>query len=156
MRKSTPELENEFSLADITTYQSGVVQASAYRTVRKFTADALKPYKLTCMQWFLIGLVCDTGALGIRITDLSKKLDTTLAYTTGAVNALESRGIIQKKTDKNDGRTKLVVINPSYTGKCLEIEAYLRGSLRKLFYDKVSAEEMATYVTTLFKIARLG
>lgn len=152
---SSNKSNSNLNLANITTYQSGVAQASAFRTIKRYTALALREYHLSCMQWFTIGTILDAGSKGIRISDLAQKLDTTLAYMTTTVNLLESRKIICKKTHRYDARTKLVSVHPSYKKKCRVIEHTLRKKLRELLYANIEREELATYIRVLYKINQL-
>lgn len=142
-------------LRKITTYQSGVTQASAYRVVKRQTAHALRDFNLSCMQWFTIGTVLDSGTEGIRLSDLAKKLDTTLAYMTTTVNLLESRKILNKRAHRYDARTKLVSVSASYVKVCSEIETHVRKHLSELLYNKISNEELSNYVHVLSVISNL-
>lgn len=155
MNESSNISNNSFKLANVTTYQSGVAQASAFRVVKRYTAQALREYNLTCMQWFTIGTILDAGTKGIRLSDLAKKLDTTLAYMTTTINLLESRGIVCKKAHRYDARTKLVSIENSYKKTCRVIEKDLREKLRELLYQNIEHEELQNYVKVLYKISTL-
>lgn len=152
---STNNPKSDLNLAEITTYQSGVAQASAFRVVKHHTAHLLKDYGLSCMQWFVIGTVLDAGNEGIRISDLAKKLDTTLAYMTNIVNLLESRGAIIKKAHEFDARTKLVSVNPKYIKTCNKIEAALRERLRNVLYQNIDRKELEVYIQVLYKLSTL-
>ena len=155
MHKSSKKSEPTFNLAKITTYQSGVAQASAFRIVKRHTAYALRDFNLSCMQWFTIGTVLDAGTKGVRISDLAKQLDTTLAYMTTTINLLESRGILGKQAHEFDARTKLVTVKPSYVKTCHEIEGVLRTKLREVLYQNIDHEELVNYVKVLYKISSL-
>lgn len=153
--KSSPSNNTVFKLADVTTYQSGVAQASAFRVVKHHTAHFLKDYNLTCMQWFTIGTILDAGPEGIRLSDLAKELDTTLAYMTNTINLLESRGILIKKAHQYDARTKLVSVRPSYKKTCQKIERSLRERLREMLYQNIEHDELEIYVDVLYKLGKL-
>jgi DNA-binding MarR family transcriptional regulator len=155
MNPSSKKSNSSFKLADVTTYQSGVAQASAFRVVKHHTAHFLKDYNLSCMQWFTIGTILDAGTEGIRLSDLASTLDTTLAYMTTTVNLLESREIINKKAHQYDARTKLVSVNPKYKKTCAKIEEGLRARLREVLYENISHEELTTYVKVLYKLSKL-
>jgi DNA-binding MarR family transcriptional regulator len=155
MSTSSNNANKDFRLAQVTTYQSGVAQASAYRVVKHHTAHFLKDYNLTCMQWFTIGTILDAGSEGIRISDLAKQLDTTLAYMTTTVNLLESRGIILKRAHEYEARTKLVSVNPSYKKNCKKIEESLRQRLRDVLYQNIDHDELTAYVSVLYKLSKL-
>lgn len=155
MNKSSENFYRDFSLANITTYQSGVAQASAFRVVKHHTSHLLKDYNLTSMQWFTVGTVLDAGSEGVRISDLAKQLDTTLAYMTTTVNLLESRGILTKRAHQYDARTKLVAVNPKYKKTCTKIEEALRVRLREVLYKNITPEELKIYIQVLYKIGSL-
>ncbi len=158
MAKSNPlkNIDNlSTGLAGITTYQSGVAQATAFRIVKKHTATALKEYGLSCMQWFTIGTVLDAGNKGIRLSDLAQKLDTTLAYMTTTVNFLESREILERHAHGTDARTKLIKVRNSYKKECAIIEADVRKKLATLLYGQIDSEELLAYIMVLYKISQL-
>lgn len=155
MKTSSNAPNNDFVLASVTTYQSGVAQASAFRVVKHHTAHFLKDYNLTCMQWFTIGTILDAGSEGIRISDLARELDTTLAYMTNTINLLESRDIILKRSHQYDARTKIVSVNPTYRATCKRIEMALRQHLRDILYQNIDHDELKTYVSVLYKLSKL-
>jgi len=155
MSMSSLAISQNNSLTETTTYKSGIKQATAYRVVKKHTAQFLKEYKLTCMQWFTIGTVLDTGKKGIKISDLASTLGTTLAYMTTKINLLESRGILVKKPHPSDARVKIVTIAPDYKKTCKKIESGLRDYLRKVIYPHISRDELATYIKVLYKLSTI-
>lgn len=143
-------------LSKITTYQSGVIQSAAHRNLKKVTDDALAEHKISTMQWFIIGIVYDSGDNGIRITELAKQVGTTLGFLTNAINLLESRKILIRVGDTEDSRAKLVCVAPSYRNKCRTIEEDLRNKLRKSIYSQISYDDLRTYIKVLHKFANLG
>ncbi len=155
MPKSNKDVNLSTQLAGISTYQSGVAQATAYRIVKKHTASALKQYNLTCMQWFTIGTVYDAGDAGIKLSDLAKLLDTTQGYMTNTVNLLESREILERHEHPTDARTKLIKVRSGYKKECVNIEKDLREKLRTLLYGQIEASELLDYIKVLYKISLL-
>ncbi len=156
MPLSTSSAEKD--LSQITTYQSGVIQAAAHRVLNRVVSDFLLQYDLTAMQWFIIGHIYDRGDAGLRMTDLTKLLDTSLPYTTNTINLLESKEIVRKKIHQKDSRTKLVSITPSYRSTVEEIEIGLREQMREQLYksNRISREELQAYIDVLYKIVRAG
>lgn len=154
MTKSTTFSEKDIS--QITTYQSGIAQASAHRVVNRVVSDFLLRYDMTAMQWFTIGAVHDAGKNGIRLSDLTRRLETTLPYVTNIINLLESKSMVNKITHSGDSRIKLVSIAPEFVSTVQEIELELREHLRNVLYseDQISREELQTYISVLYKIAR--
>ena len=149
---------NSFSkdISQITTYQSGIAQSSAHRAINRIVSDYLLQHDLTPMQWFTIGCVYDAGEQGIRLSDLTRKLSTTLPYVTNTITLLESKGMVRKIAHAGDSRIKLASITTSYLPMVEEIEAGLRDHMRRNLYenDHISRDELQAYVSVLFKIVQ--
>jgi DNA-binding MarR family transcriptional regulator len=137
------------------TYHVGVIESAAHRALRKHKDALLKDYGLTGMQWYIIGMVADAGYAGIRITDLAKQLDTTQAFLTNTVNLLESKGIVERRTNTEDNRSSFVVLKESYHKTCDEIERNLRTKLRKSIYSRITPEQLKTYIEVITKFSDL-
>lgn len=152
MDKSTEFTQNR--LSDITTYQAGIVQASAHRVVNRVVSDYLLQYGLTAMQWFIIGCVYDSGESGIRQSDLTRRAHTTLPYITTTLALLESKKIIDKISHTGDSRVKLVSINAEYWPTVQKIEDGLRDHMRRTLYakDNITSQELTDYISVLYKI----
>lgn len=150
--KSTKNLTNQ-DLSSVTTYQAGVVQASAHRLLQKHCDDILMPYGITKMQWLIIGTVLDAGAKGIRLTELAEQLGTGLPYLTNTVNLLESKKILRRKNDGTDSRSKNIFINKRFIPKCAVIEETLRQELRKSIYGNIDPADFRIYIKVLFQLA---
>ncbi len=147
---------SNINIAQIATYQSGIIQASAHRIINRIVSDYLLRHGLTAMQWFAIGTIHDAGEQGVRLSDLNRKLSTTLPYVTNMVTLLESKGAILKVAHGGDSRIKLVKINPSYISTVKQIESELRDHMRTNLYtgDGVTREELSSYIAVLYKIVR--
>jgi len=141
-------------IGQITTYQSGIAQASAHRVINRVVTDFLLQYGLSSMQWFILGYIYDAGSQGIRMSDLMRKVHTTLPYITNTVALLESKGMIDKIGHEGDSRIKLVRVSDNYTSTVVEIEEGLREHMRETLYkdDGVSREELQAYIAVLYKI----
>lgn len=154
MPKSTNNFEIDIS--QVATYQSGIIQASAHRVINRLVSDYLLKHGLTAMQWFAIGTIYDAGDQGIRLSDLTRKLSTTLPYVTNMVALLESKGIVRKIAHSGDSRIKLVSIVPKYKRTVDNIERELRDHMRENLYDMdgITRQELQTYISVLYKIVR--
>ncbi len=155
MQKSTSSSDKEFNLGDITTYQAGVVQSTAFRVINKITTDLLKEHNLSTMQWFIIGTIYDAGGNGISITDLAKKLDTGVSFLTNSINVLELKGMVVRKEHLKDSRVRLVQLKPAYKAECLIIEEKMRQKLRAKLYDRITPEDLRIYIKVLNQLATL-
>lgn len=155
--KSSKNLTNANmkDLVAISTYQAGVVQAHAHRQLQKYCDQVLERFSITKMQWLIIGTVLDAGSKGIRISDLSHKVGTTLPYLTNTVNQLEAKNILTRKYHGDDSRAKLVSVDPKFKPKCAKIEKVLRQALRESIYAGIDPKDFAIYIKVLYKLAAL-
>lgn len=108
------------------------------------------------MQWLIIGSVLDHDEEGARLTDLTKTLDTTMPYITNAVNNLVSKGMLIRKENDNDSRSKLISIDPVFKPRCAEIEVAMRESLRKSIYSKIDRDDFRVYMKVLYQLSRVN
>lgn len=135
------------------TYRAGAVQATFNRKLQKLCDEILAPFGITKMQWMVIGTVYDAGTEGIRLSELSEQLGTSMSYLTNAVNMLEARGILVRKDDSQDTRSKRIMVSGSYKKKCVEIEKTLRDGLRETIYNKVDQADFRVYLKVMEKLA---
>jgi DNA-binding MarR family transcriptional regulator len=156
MDKSRSLQNISIDLAAITTYESGVVQSTAYRVLGKHVTEILKKHDVTMMQWFVLGTIYSSGTGGIRLTDLAKKVDTGLPFLTNLINLLERKNMVYRVSNQEDSRSKFVVVTPDFSRKCRTIEADLREGLRESLYKHISREDLATYIKVLYQIASIG
>lgn len=154
--KSTEILFNDVPLSSLTTYQAGILQASLNRILWKHCDDILKHYGITKMHWLIIGSVLDSGTDGIRLTDLSYRLGTTIAYITNAVKLLESKGILSSTQNAKDSRSRLITITPEFLPKCSKIEDTLRSALRSSIYSRVNPEDLQIYMNVMQRLIGLN
>lgn len=147
---------DNIDLSQITTYQAGATQAYMHRKLQKVCDDILRPFGITKMQWLIIGTVLDTQHQGIRISDLAEKLGTTLSYLTTSINLLESRGILERRDNSTDTRSKLILVQDSYVPICQEIETTLRAGLRKTIYASIDPKEFGIYIKVMSELAAVN
>jgi DNA-binding MarR family transcriptional regulator len=147
-------IDPETNMAYISTYQSGVAQATAHRVINRVVSEYLEQYKLSAMQWFIIGHIYDAGTAGITLGDLRFLIGNTLPYMTNTITILEAKDMIIKKNDEKDARIKVVTIHPKSAKLIQKIESGLRDELRKTLYSEnnISRDELQTYISVLYKI----
>lgn len=146
---------NISSLSELTTYNVGVIEATAHRTLRLHKDSLLKNYGLTGVEWYIIGTVADAGNSGIRTTDLANILGTTMGFLTKTVALLEAKNYIFKKANADDARSSFICFNEKKRTTIEEIEVALRHKLRKSIYGHISPEELLTYISVMQKFSRI-
>ena len=143
------------NIANLKTYQVGVIEAAAHRALRQHKDSLLKGYGLTGVDWYLIGAVADSGKEGIRATDLAKLLGTTMGFLTKTVALLEAKNILTRVANAKDARSSYIVLNTSYVTTVDEIEVELRKKLRQSVYNLITPEELLVYIQVINKFAAI-
>lgn len=110
----------------ITTYQTVIAQARAYRKVRAFMDVTLKPYNLTITEWLIIGTSIDAGPTGIRISELAKILGVEMPVIANLVHKATSTGWLRRIEDPEDKRARRVVMTHAGLEKACDIEGELK------------------------------
>jgi DNA-binding MarR family transcriptional regulator len=141
-------------LTEITTYQGLVYHSRANRSFKTFIQQILREYNLTMMQWSVLGFVKDAGKKGIRISDLARKIDSSLAFITNSINVLESKGMVYRIGHETDNRAKLVCVSDNYRKQLDKIEIDLRNKLQDWFAKHVDLKELEMHVKVLRDIAK--
>lgn len=153
MNKSTKKSVLGGDLSTTTTYQAGVMQASVHRKLQKYCDEVLRPYGISKMQWLIIGTILDAGPAGVTITELAHKLDTGLPYLTNTLNLLQSKHIIERASNDDDSRAKMVTIADRYLDTATEIERVLRDKLRQTIYAHIDPSEFKIYMKVMYQLA---
>lgn len=143
------------SLHDLKTYHVGVIESAAHRALRQHKDGLLRNYGITGVEWYIIGTVADAGKQGIRLTELSRMLGTTMGFMTKTMKLLEAKKIIVRKANAHDARSSHFILSENYRDTYEEIEKELRDRLRKSVYSLVTPEELETYIKVLDKFSRL-
>lgn len=110
----------------ITTYQTVIAQARAYRKVRSFMDKTLKPYNLTITEWLIIGTAIDAGPTGIRISDIAKILGVEMPVITNLVHKATNTRWLRRIEDSEDKRARRVVMTHMGLEKACNIEGELK------------------------------
>ena len=148
-------LGNVTTIAQLKTYQVGVIEAAAHRALREQKDSLLSEYGLSGVEWYLIGTVADAGKQGITSTELAKLLGTTLGFLTKTVSLLEAKNVLYKIANPKDARSSYIALNDSYRTTLDTIECALRDKLRDSIYSVVSREQLGTYIEVMNKFSTL-
>lgn len=143
------------NISDFTTYNTGILQARAYRNLRHFMAQTLRKHDLTSTEWSLIGVVSDkTADGGIRVSDLATLLDVEKSFITNSVKKLMKKGYFEYGYLEDDGRVRLVLGTALCHAKVAEVERLMRMEM-KVWLGEVRPGELVRYINVLQKIAQL-
>ena len=141
-------------LSEFSTYRTGILQARAYRNLRKFMDNTLGQHNLTCAEWSILGIVHEESKNGgIRVGALARLLDVQMAFITNMINKLQKQGYVKHLFDEDDGRVRLISATDKGHLKVIEIEATLRKDMRS-WLSTVEPKDLTTYIKVLNQISQ--
>jgi DNA-binding MarR family transcriptional regulator len=132
----------------ISIYETCLLHARADRALRAAVAGQLEAYKLTMMEWLLLGVVCSGPPAGISMSSAAQTLDVTLPQITALANKLLNLKLIRQKTQTHDRRSRH--ITPTGKGKTVleDIEEVLSPAISKLIAE-LPEDHVEGYVRTI-------
>ena len=136
--------------AELTTYGIGLLQAKAFRILNTKTAEQLKEYGMSPVEWALLGLLYEHSS-GLPSALAAGELGVEAPFITALGDNLEKLKLIERKNDGQDKRIKMLRLTAS--GKTLvpKLEKILQHNMRFLLQD-ASIREILAYRKILHTI----
>jgi len=119
------------------------------RKMAKLTRDAVVPYGLTTVQFFLLTALYKED--GISISALAQKVVLDKATLTGLLDRLERDGFVLRQVDPGDRRAVRVQLTPKAEG-LRQTLTDLYHSINRKFLSFLSDEERRTFERVVSKI----
>jgi DNA-binding MarR family transcriptional regulator len=108
---------------------------SVSRQLRETSQETLAPWDINPSQFRALRMLNHHGA--IRLSDLSGRLHIAPRSATEVVDALESRGLVERRPDSSDRRATLVEVTACGTGVLEAIRA-ARGTEAERVFGRLS------------------
>jgi DNA-binding MarR family transcriptional regulator len=108
---------------------------SVSRQLRETSQETLAPWDINPSQFRALRVLNHHGA--IRLSDLSGRLHIAPRSATEVVDALESRGLVERRPDPSDRRATLVELTAHGTGVLGAIRA-ARGTEAERLFDRLT------------------
>ncbi len=140
------------TLSGLPTYHACILQARAYRTLRLFMSAELQEYDLTMMEWVLLGLTSSKDSEGHSTTELAEILDVGLPLITNMVDRVEKMGLVARKRDAHDKRSKRIFATSRGRVLADHIELKIREDMKEWLCN-VEREDLEGYVKTMSILA---
>jgi DNA-binding MarR family transcriptional regulator len=133
-----------------TTYTSGLLQAKAYRALKKWTTSALKSRNIATIDWALLGLLYEKKS-GYRPGELAFELGVEAPFITALVTKLKKQGYVESKRDTKDTRVRCICLTKEGMEFVQDTEPFLREAMRPLIKG-ISIDDVISYLIVLEKI----
>ena len=108
---------------------------SVARALRETSQETLAPWDINPSQFRALRVLNHHGAL--RLSDLSVRLHIAPRSATEVVDALEARGLVERRPDPRDRRATLVELTGQGSGVLGAIRA-ARGTEAERIFDRLS------------------
>ncbi len=136
-----------------TTYQTGLLQAKAYRILKQNTNSILSSqHEITSTGWAFLGFLYDNPD-GVRLSDCANELGVEGAFITPLAGSLKKKGLIAYETAPDDARVKRATLTPLGKKFVAETEKVVRDQMKKLVKD-VSIRDLMGYLKVLQAIVK--
>lgn len=132
-----------------TTYETGLLQAKAYRILKTVVTQSLEEYQLSTTEWALIGYVFKNKQM--RSSDIAGLLGVEAPLVTHHINALEARGILARQPDPTDQRAKIIILTNDGKKMVPRIEQDVKAATKQLL-GKNGVRDLLGYVRVLQSI----
>lgn len=119
---------------------------SVARRLRDTSQETLTPWDITPSQLRALRVLRRHGK--IRLSELSEHLHIAPRSTTEVVDALETRGLIQRRADPSDRRATLVEL----TGHGVSVLGAIRGTEAGQVFGRLSQADRAHLARLLRKL----
>lgn len=139
------------SAGKLTTYEIGLLQTKAFRTLKERTDGVLLPFEITSTEWAFLGMLHEYKD-GIRSSDIADCLGVEAPFVTVLVANFMKRKWVTQSKDKTDMRAKLIFLTSEGHKKVIDIEAIVR-KVSKTWLKDVSIKDVLAYIRVLKKLS---
>lgn len=134
----------------ITTYQLSLLHSKTHRILKQATSNALKQYKLSYVDWALLGLLFEKEEL--RYGSLAEELGVEPSFISVLIEGLQKKGYIREKKHQSDKRVKQIYLTKKGKDIVPQVETYLKEKLDFLF-TTLPPNDMNKYLTCMAELA---
>ncbi len=134
--------------ASITMYELCLLHARADRALRLVVTKQLEQFKLTMMEWLLLGVVCGGPDKGLSMSSIAGTLDVTLPQVTALVANLAKQKFVKQKTQLHDRRSRHVLATKRGRVVLQGTEEAIGKALQQWLTD-IPPEDLEVYLKTV-------
>jgi DNA-binding MarR family transcriptional regulator len=137
---------------ELPSYKSSILLTKSYRILRSRAYETLRSHELNATEWSIIGLVYESEN-GITLSGVAKSIGIKKPLVTLLVDNLVQRKLIMRSPNKDDSRSKLLMIKPEGRVLIEAVEGELGEGFKSLF-DDLTNGDIANYVKVLETIIK--
>ncbi|HVJ07473.1 MAG TPA: MarR family transcriptional regulator [Acidisarcina sp.] len=130
-------------IAPITAPRLWLVLARAYGSIASYVESCVSAQGLCLSDFMVLEVLLHKGPL--TISAIGEKVLLASASMTSAIDRLEERGLVQRKSSKEDRRIRIVQLTPKGEELISEIYVQHRQDLEFITTELSAAERKALY-----------
>lgn len=115
-------------------------------------ARQLESYKVTMMEWLLMGVVCHGDKTGITMSEAASTLDVTLPQVTALTAGLTKAKLLRQKVSSQDRRSRRLVCTASGRQLLDNVEQAADQALTE-WLSEIPENQLDNYLKTLEVLA---
>ena len=133
-------------------FQACLLHSRADRVLRTVIGNLLARFRLTMMEWLLLGAVNEGPKEGITLSAIAKVLDVSQPQVTALMDKVSTQKLVKQKVLREDRRSRSVVLTIRGRRLVEDIEEAMSDYL-KTWAEHVPPEQLEAYLRTVRTIA---
>lgn len=133
------------------TYNAGLLQAKAFRILKKHTNSALLPFGISATEWVILGLLSNQSE-GLRLSEIAALVGVKSPFVTRSIAILVEKDFVDISISSQDTRVKIAMLTKVGETFVLKTEPVISQQIKKTF-NGVSIRNLYGYITTLHTIS---
>jgi DNA-binding MarR family transcriptional regulator len=138
----------------LTMYETCLYHSRTDRALRAVVGRCLEKYRVTMMEWLLLGLVGNGPAEGWNMSALARLLEVTMPQITALTSHLLEQKLVKQKAAKQDRRNRYVLITGKGKSLLENIEEDLNIAMNE-WLAPIPTEDLQTYVDTVKRMSEI-
>jgi DNA-binding MarR family transcriptional regulator len=114
------------------------------RLTREVDAELEAAHGLTISSFELLTRLANAEDRMLRLTTLANEADLSLSRVSRILDTLEHRGLVERKPSADDTRAKNAWLTPAGLKLQRSAEATFFAGVERLFFDRVTDDDLAT------------
>lgn len=138
----------------LTMYEACLYHSRTDRALRLVVCRCIEKYKVTMMEWLLLGIVGNGPTDGLNMSALARLLEVTMPQVTALTSHLLAYKLVKQKASKQDRRNRYVLI--SGKGKTLleNIEENITIAMKD-WLQSIPEQQLVSYMATVKQISEI-
>jgi DNA-binding MarR family transcriptional regulator len=138
----------------LTMYEACLYHSRSDRALRLIVGKCIEKYKVTMMEWLLLGVVGDGPPEGLNMSNLARQLEVTRPQVTALTIHLLRQKSVKQKAAKHDRRNRYVLITGKGKNLLEDIEEDIE-SVMKEWLRPIPKDQLRIYMDTVKQISSL-